>query len=209
MALPPTIPTTFVPHSASAAPRRFRSDFTGAFGLFAYGVLAIVLSLSIGIFFYGRILAASQAAKDKELAEAQASIDSATVENFVRLRDRLSSSESLLEKHPAFSGFFATLEKVLPATVRFTSLELSSNDSGEAEIKGSGVAKSFNALAVASNAFAEDGRIKNAIFSGISVNKDGSVSFSLSATLDPKLFVFAPNAIVQKAEEATSSPTLP
>jgi Tfp pilus assembly protein PilN len=54
-------------------------------------------------------------------------------------------------------------------------------------IEGTGTAKSFNALAAASTALASDGRIKDVIFSAITVNKDATVSFSVSATLDPKI----------------------
>lgn len=192
MALPPTIPTSFVPHGASAAPHRFRGDLLGAFGLFAYAVLGIVFVLALGVFFYGRILAGSRAAKDAALAKAQAAIDPITVETFVRLRDRLISGETLLEKHVAFSSFFALLEKLLPGSVRFTTLNLSMNDAGVSRVEGSGVAKSFNALAAASNAFATDGRIRDAVFSSIRVNRDSSVSFTLSATLDPKIVAFSP-----------------
>ncbi len=206
MALPPTIPTSFIPHAASAAPRRFRSDLTGAFAYFAYGVLTIVVMLALGVFSYDRILAASQTAKDKEIKKAQENIDSATVEQFVRLRDRLSESETLLAGHPAFSGFFAALEKILPATVRFSTLRLSQGNAGTATVEGSGIAKSFNALAAASDVFAKDGRIKNAVFSDINVNKDSSVSFALSATLDPGLFAFGiPSPAAANAPLATSS----
>ena len=75
MDLPPTIPTSFVPQSAAAAARRFRSDFTGAFGYFAYGVLGIVFLLALGVFAYGRILANQQASEDATLAKAEAAID--------------------------------------------------------------------------------------------------------------------------------------
>jgi len=84
------------------------------------------------------------------------------------------------------------LEKILPTTVRFTALHLSIGQNGLSKIEGGGVAKSFNALASASTAFAEDGRIKDAIFSNININKDNSVSFSLSATLDREIIVFSP-----------------
>lgn len=191
MALPPTIPTSFVPHPASEQ-RRFRSDFTGAFGFFAYAILGIIFIMALGVFFYGRILSADKASKDRELISAESKIDSKTVESFVRLRNRLSLGKSLLEGHVAFSGFFSSLEKILPATVRFTALHLSIGQSGTSKIEGKGVAKSFNALAAASTAFAEDGRIKDAIFSNINVNKDNSVSFSLSATLDKEIIVFSP-----------------
>ena len=191
MALPPTIPTSFVPHP-TATQQKFRSDFTGAFGFFAYTILGIVFLLALGVFFYGRILASSQSAKDAALAEQIKKIDQTTVENFIRLRDRLVSSEALLAKHVAFSEFFSSLEKILPSTVRFTTLHLSVDSTGVPEIEGSGVAKNFNALAAASAAFAEDGRIKDAIFSNLDIGKDSSVSFSLAATLDQRMIVFSP-----------------
>ncbi|MBI2025222.1 hypothetical protein HYT04_00325 [Candidatus Kaiserbacteria bacterium] len=191
MALPPTIPTSFVPHS-TAVPQKFRSDFTGAFGFFAYAVFGIVFLLALGVFLYGRILASDQSSKDAALAEQVKNIDQTTVENFIRLRDRLVSSGALLAKHAAFSEFFSSLEKILPSTVRFTTLRLSIDSTGVPEIEGSGVAKNFNALAAASTAFAKDGRIKDAIFSNIDIGKDSSVSFSLAATLDQKMVVFSP-----------------
>lgn len=195
MALPPTIPTSFVPHAASASALRPRSGFVGAFGLLSYAVLGIVFVMALAVFLYGRILAASLSSKDSALAAAQANIDPATIENFVRLRDRLASSGVLLERHASFSNFFSTLEKLLPASVRFTSLHVSASDKGAPKIEGTGIAGSFNALAATSNAFATDGRIKDAIFSNISVNRDGSVSFTLSATLDPKLVAFTPSVV--------------
>ncbi len=214
MALPPAIPTSFVPHPASAGGRRFRSDFSGAFGFFAYGVLGLALLLALGVFAYGRILAAEQSAKDAALAKAEAAIDSATVESFVRLRDRLNSSAQLLANHPAFSNFFSALETLLPATVRFTALHLTLADDGTATLQGAGAAKSFNALAALSTALSADGRIKDAIFSGIVVNaKDNSVSFVLAATLDPKLIAFAPpeaaapSASMTPAAAASSTPS--
>lgn len=191
--LPPTIPTSFVPHSASASSRRFHIDFTNIFSLISYIILSIVFVLAIGVFLYSQVLSRAQLSKDQELAEAEASIDPATAEEFVRLRNRLTSSEKLLSNHVAFSEFFASLGTLMPATIRFSSMHLSLGDNGAVKFDGSGVAKSFNALSSASTAFAKDGRIKDAIFSNIVVNpKDNSVSFMLVASLDPKLVVFSP-----------------
>jgi len=214
MALPPTIPTSFVPHAAGS-PQKFRSDFTGAFGIFAYAVLGLVFILALGMFLYDRVLASDLSAKDTELAKATASIDQATVEGFVRLRNRLNQSTTLLNKHTAFSNFFTVMKNTLPASVRFTTLHISLDTNGTSKIDGSGIAKSFNALAAVSTAFAEDGRIKDAIFSKISINKDNSVSFSLSAMLDPKLVVFSPGSVVesvvspQEAVQASSTTPTP
>lgn len=205
--LPPTIPTSFVPHSAFPAARRFRSDLTGAFGFFGYAALGIVLLLSALVFFYGRFLDSNRAAKDAELAKAEASIDSAAVDSFVRLRDRLSSGKTLLAGHTAFSDFFTLLNTVVPATVRFTSLRLLLDTKGRVVLEGMGMAKSFNALAATSGAFAVDGRIRNAIFSNITVRpQDNSVSFAFTATLDPKTITFSVPAAIPA--EISSIPPL-
>lgn len=192
MALPPTIPTSFVPHSSGAPAQRFRNDVVGAFGFFAYTVLGMVFIVALGVFFYDRFLVANKSAKDKELVTAESKIDTATVESFVRLRNRLNTSRVLLDKHIALSRFFSALETSLPASVRFSSLHISLDTSGTPKIEGTGIAKSFNALAAASTALTVDGHIKDAIFSKISVTKDSTVSFGLVATLDPKLMVFSP-----------------
>ncbi len=172
-----------------------------------YAILGIVFVLALGVFFYGRILSSSHSEKEAELAQAQAAIDPATIEGFVKLRDRLNLSASLLSKHVAFSNFFAALETLLPTTVRFSSLNVSVEPSGATKVEGSGVAKSFNALAAVSTAFAADGRIKDAIFSKIVVNKDSSITFGFSATLDPKLIAFSPSAAT--VPSAPAAPVTP
>ncbi|MDP2650391.1 MAG: hypothetical protein Q8P16_02390 [bacterium] len=208
MTLPPTIPTSFVPHSATA-PRRYRADFTNAFGFAMYAIVAVAFILALGVFVYGRMLASTQATKDAKLANAVNEIDSTTVENFVRLRDRLSEGQKLLNEHAAFTNFFSLLEKVLPASVRFESIHLSFGVDGVPKLEGSGVAKSFNSLAFASTAFAQDGHIKGAIFSNISINKDSSVSFELLATLDPKVITFSPSAPAPSAGSGQAASTTP
>ena len=209
MALPPSIPTSFVPHTASSMARRSHVDFTGIFGIFAYIVFGCVVAIAIGIFFYGRILAKQQSTKDAELAAAVQKIDTTVVDGFVRLRNRLTESTALLDKHIALSGFFSALGPLMPSTIRFASLHFSLDDMGAVKIQGAGVAKNFNALAATSIAFTQDGRIKNAIFSNIAIDKNSSISFVLSATLDPKLVVFSPNAtpapITPVATSTTSS----
>ncbi len=206
--LPPTIPTSFVPRPSGTKARRFDSDLSGAFGFFAYGVLAIVFMLALGVFFYGRILVNTQSTKNTELKEAEATIELATVESFVRLHNRLDFGSKLLENHSAFSGFFVLLGKLMPSTVRFVTLHLTLSEAKSVKIEGAGFAKSFNALAAASASFAADGHIKDAVFSNIVVSaKDNSVSFALTATLDPRVIAFSPSAPVESGAEIPRVPS--
>lgn len=190
MALLPTIPTSFVPHTSLTERRHISADLGGVFGYIAYAILGVVFLLAVGVFFYGRILSTSLASKDDALKKAEASIDPTTIKEFIQLRDRLKSSQSLLNSHIVLSAFFSALESLLPSTVRFTTLHLAVDTAGVTKVEGTGVSKSFNALSVASGAFAVDGRIKDVIFSKMAINKDSTISFGFSATLDPKLTSF-------------------
>lgn len=193
MAFLPTIPSSFVPHEASHA-RILRADLMGAFSLFSYLVFIIVLASAVGVFFYGRILTATQTSREASLAKATATIDAETIEGFVRLRDRLNSSQTLLKNHVAFSNLFSSLQTLLPASVRFTALNISTGASGVTKVEGSGIAKSFNALTTASVSFTTESHIKDVIFSKISITRENNVSFGFSATLDPRLTAFSATA---------------
>lgn len=206
MALPPNIPTSFTPHAAPTAARGFRLDFMGAFGFLAYLILLVVVTLAIGVFAYGQILKSTQASKDAELLKAEQAIDTATAENFVRLANRLSTGSTLLASHVLFSNFFTLLEDLLPATVRFSSLRVAYTDAKKVTLEGSGVAKNFNALAVASESLARNGSIKNAIFSHLVVNKDNSVTFSLSADIARELIAYAPPGTALPAADIIVAP---
>ncbi len=201
------MPTSFVPRPASSDTRSSRTDFDAVFSFFSYTVLGIAFVLAVGVFFYGRVLAGDLSAKEATLAKAEAAIDPATVESFVQLRDRLNSGRTLLGNHVALSGFFSALEALLPSTVRFTSLHIIVDTTKATTVEGTGVSKSFNALSAASNAFAADGRIKDVIFSKMNINKDSSVSFDFSATLDPKLLTFSPGAAGPAAPSAAPAAT--
>ncbi len=208
MALPPTIPTSFVPHTSTAVQRRYTFDFIGIFNVAAYLIFFLTLGLAAGVFSYAQLLEGQRKASDARLAAEQKKIDSTVAENFVRLDNRLTSATTLLNNHVAMSNFFAALGTILPATVRFSTLRLGVADVGKISIEGTGVAKNFNALAAASASFASDGRIRDAIFSRLSVNKDNSVSFSISASVDPKLVLFTGTETTASVMvSTTTSPT--
>ncbi len=187
MALPPTIPTSFVPKQPVATSSRKQQSGTNIFFIVG-GVIAIIsVALAAGVFGYEMYLKNTRDQKSANLTQAQKEVNLDTVEGFIRLKSRLNTVQSLLDQHVLLSQFFDTLESRTLQTVRFSGLSLSVEDDRSAEIKMEGVARSFNALAAQSSMIAAEKRIKRAIFSDISVNKNGTVSFSLTATIDPRL----------------------
>ena len=187
MAVPPNVPTSFVPKTPISAVARAPQSGTNV--LMLIGMIFIVLAVvaSGGVFLYGKYLGGVITSKEEAITKAQSSIDQASVEEFIRLRNRFNAANGLLDEHVAFSQFLELLEKAALQNVRFSSLLYTKADNGDHHLEMSGVARSFNALAAQSNAFAKEPYVRSAIFSDINVLPEGSVTFSFSARLDSKL----------------------
>ncbi len=193
MALPPTVPSSFVPYPGSNT-RRPRADFGGAFGFLAYGIFFLMVAASVGVFIYGRILAASKSADDSALAKAEAQLDPNTINNFLRTENRLKLGAGLLEAHVALTALFTQLNAVMPTDVMLESLSLTANTAanGGFSLQSTGVAANLNALAQFSNDLGANKKFQDVIVSGIKVNqKNNSVSFTLTAVAAPSLVAFS------------------
>jgi len=186
--------------------------------MLSFFVLGAAILGSVGVFLYQQYLGSVIKSKAIELQAAEERINFSTVEDFIRMRDRLSAGQQLLDKHIALSQFLSVLEGATLANVRFSSMTFVLAEDGTPTVQMSGVARSFNALAAQSNAFGADPRIKSAIFSAITVNANSSVAFELAADLSPALITMmdpgeapapaAPVLPVATTTTASSTPTL-
>jgi hypothetical protein len=169
-------------------------------------VLGVVLLGVVGVFAYERYLLATRDSKAQEVTIAQERINGETVEEFIRTRNRFSAANTILDEHVAVSSFFSLLESLTLSTVRFNSLSFTLTDDRSAEIRMDGIARTFNALAAQSSAFASEKKIQRAIFSNISVGEGKTVTFSLTADVDPELLAFkAPEVVPFVETEADAS----
>lgn len=187
MALSPNIPTSFVPKTPVQTVVRPPSSGTNVLALIGTFLLVLAIVGAIGTFLYDRYLLGVITAKSEEITIAQNEINTDTIEDFVRLRNRFEASAKLLNDHVAVSQFFDLLEKSTLQNIRFESLTFVKQDDGTITVQMAGVAKSFNALAAESNAFAREPYIKSAIFSDINTQLNNTVTFSFDARLDPRL----------------------
>ncbi len=195
MPVPPTIPTSFVPHPSGSPRTHPMFDFGGVFALFGYGALVVVVLVGAVTFGYSLYLqnildekTADLEAKNKSLQSEQA-----TVDDLIEFNNRLAESKRLLQQHHAPSELLALVAALTPKTVRLTTLEFVVADSSVNTLKMSGFAETFNALAVYSVEVGNEDRIKNAVFSGTGVSKSG-VTFTLTADLDKAITVFKEHA---------------
>jgi hypothetical protein len=212
VALSPSIPTSFVPKQPVSPGKKRYSGTGNIFFLVGVFIGGLALVASGGVFLYENYLQGLEKTKGAELSAAENNVSPSTVEQFVRLRNRLSAAQTLIQHHVELSQFFNLLESITLQNVHFTNLTVTVANDGSATIAMTGVAKTFNALAAESTSFAGQPNIQSAIFSGISVNANGTVAFTLNATLAPAL-VFESKAPAQSAilsgsqTQATTTPS--
>ena len=189
MALPPTLPTSFVPRQPTSPQLHRARPAQGLLYYVAIFVMVVALLGAGGTFAYAKFLETVSAAKEVTLKESEDKIDGEAVLGFTRLRSRILVANNLLDRHVVTSRFFEVLEDLTLQNVRFQSMQMSITEDRTAKIEMRGVARSFNALAAQSSKFAGEPNIRRAIFSGITVDKSGFVKFSLQAELTPKLVI--------------------
>ncbi|MEK7510748.1 MAG: hypothetical protein AAB582_00730 [Patescibacteria group bacterium] len=205
MALPPTVPTSFVPKQPVATTRRAKRGSGSLFLTISLIVMGLAVVGAGATFAYEQILESVRDKKAAELAAAEASINRETVDEFLRLQARLDATEKLLDEHISLSRFFAVLETLTLQTVSFQSLELSITDTGDTKLTLEGTAQSFNALAAQSAAFAAERRIREAIFSDIRALPTGVVTFSLQAVIHPSLIAWEGTPLAPEQVDTTNT----
>lgn len=190
MALSPSIPTSFVPKQG--APSRRPSASNNVFLLISVVIFGLTLLSAGAVFLYSNYLKSSEEARGNQLIAEQKKVSVNEVEQFLRLKNRLVVSQTLMQQHVLLSQFLNELEKITLSNVRFSSLSLQVAPDRSATLTMVGQARTFNALAAQSKTFASEPYIKSAIFSNISPNPtDKTVAFSITAMLDPRIIVQA------------------
>ena len=155
----------------------------GIFMLLAISIFVISIALGVGVFFYEKIIESSIESKAESLDRAQAAFEPGLIRELSRLSARIDSSKDLLNSHTALSAFFEHLEKVTLQTVRFSNLSISEED-GKTALSMNGEAESFSSIALQDQRFGDSDIIVEPIFSNLSLDASGNVTFSFFASID-------------------------
>ena len=186
MAISPSIPTSFVPKQAlPGEPRGFKKQGNNVLMIVSFMLLLLTVGGATGEFFYANYLTKKAEVAAQEILDAQKGVNQDTVNQFITLRNRLDAATSVANNHIALSQFLNLLETATVQNVHFTGIDIKVNDDRTATITVNGQAANFNALEAQASVFAKQQYIKNSIFSDFQLNKDNTVSFSATATLDP------------------------
>ncbi len=183
---------SFIPKQSLAAANRGN----GGMGLFfLLGLLIFIMSLVAagGAFAYEGYLNGQISSKDADLRLDEGAFNAGTIQDLVRIDQRLTQGKTLLQKHVSPSAIFYFLSTITLERVQFQSLDYALQPDGSATLALTGAADSFASVALQSDQFGTSKMLRDVIVSGITVADTGKVNFSVNASVDPQLISYSQN----------------
>ncbi len=187
----PQVQASFIPKKSLEMTSTRGGHFGGLVFLISLLIFVASLVAAGASFAYTQYLNNAIASKSKSLALAEGAYDPGTIQDLVRLDDRLSQAKILLGAHVAASGIFAFLSSQTLTNVAFNTFDYTLGDDGSAKISMAGSADSFSTVALQSDQFGGNKLLKDVVFSGITADATGRISFNVSATVDSSVLSYS------------------
>lgn len=183
--------TSFIPKKA-LVPKGTSSGARVSINLFlSLGVIIFFLTLALagGAYLYKVLIRKNIDEKEAMLEKAKKAFEPSLIADVKRLDSRIASAKTILDNHSAVVPVFDLLESLTLKTIRFTEFSYS-NAGGAPMLDIKGEAQSYASVALLSDSFASNEKIKNPVFSDINLSESGWVQFAFTASLDPSTVAF-------------------
>ena len=202
----PKFQSSFIPKGpfvsdAGGIPVRKQAKEKSLFTFISSIIFTLSVIMAIGVFGYKFYLKYSIDKMDSSLQMAQSTLQPDTINQLVRLDNRMTFTKNLISKHHILTPLFGFLEDSTPITVRFNDFQYSTTRQG-IEIAMKGQARGYSALALQADIFDKSDYFKDSVFSDLNLNESGDVNFSFRAIVNPDLVLY------KKEIERISAPTI-
>ena len=207
------VKTSFIPKASLEVEREHRapSNPVALANIVTGALLVLALLGSAGIFLFERYTAQNIESKQASLERSRAAFEPATIKELARLNTRIEAGKKLIGKHVSLSRLYDDLELRTLASVRFGEFSFSEANPGRVLLTMSGIASSFNTVALQSQEFSKSSILTEPRFSNVNIDKDGSIRFDFSAVIDVSRMGYtgegeAPPASTNTGVEGAQSP---
>ena len=193
--------TSFIPKKPIVEERVTHTESVGFLFVLSILILFVILLGTGGLFFYKTSVVKNNADMTVSLNNVQNSFEPSKITELQLLDKRLNAANEILSNHIAISPVFAELQKITMETVRFTdfSYNFGTTANANVDIKMSGVATGYRALALQSDLFDQDKYFINPIFSNLTLDSSGNVLFDLDFSV-PYSFVNYKQALLTESQ---------
>lgn len=151
------------------------------------GVLVFTLTVLAygGLFVYSKYVTKSNEEKKAKVEAAIKDFEPKLTQELTLIKNRIDVGKTLLDNHKAVSLLFSLLELNTVQVLRFKEVNISYvPESKKIALSMKGEARSYNAIAYQSDVFSKVEQMKNPVFSNLTIDDKGVISFDFSAELD-------------------------
>ena len=197
----PKFKTSFIPKQEVelGRGRSFAESRFSLFSIIGASLFAVSIILAIGVFIYHRSLVNNINSMNAQLVAAKASFEPGFIQELVKTDKRIESAKKIIGKHNVVTPMFTMLEEETLQGVRFISLNYLLDSKGQSNLELKGEAVDFSAIALQSDVFNSESKIKNPSFNSVNPDDKGLVRFNFKGTLDPAAFLY--DTLVNDADE--------
>jgi hypothetical protein len=193
----PKFQSSFIPKDSSGAQSNqlesFRNKKSGGGGLLAF-ISKIIFALSVlaavGVFGYKFYLRYSIDRMKEDLEVARVDVEPDTVQELVRINNRILSTKEIIASHTVISPFFELLQASTARAVRFTDIDYINSPEEGIKVTLSGQANSYGALALQADIFSDNQYLTNQLFSDLKLDPQGNVIFTFTANVSRDLLSY-------------------
>jgi hypothetical protein len=202
--------TSFIPKkpmipASSSIRRKSAVSLTMVF----FVLLLIVTGVAAGgLFFYKNYLKNQETTLSASLSAESSNFDQKTIDELELFDKRNTVAKQILTSHIVLSPMFTLLGNLTIPAIQYTHFEQTKGDTGYA-VKLSGIAKDYKSIALQADVFnSEKGRsFKGVVFSNLTKEASGNVTFDVGFTVDPSLLSYANDVSSSIPTDATASQT--
>ncbi len=180
--------TSFIPKKPLATERAAPVRHVSVATLIATVIFFASLASLAGVYLYKSVLTKTIASQSADLARAKAAFEPSLITVLQNLDRRINSGEEILGKHIVVSPIFSALSELTLKSIRFTKFSYSITENPhKVSVIMSGTAASYKAIALQADALTQNKYILDPLFSNLSLDEKGNVSFDLNFSVDPSL----------------------
>lgn len=188
--------TSFIPKKPLAEERVVKQPTMNIFNFIGIIIFVGALLASGGVYLWKAALTKQVSDAQKSLRLAQDKFEINSVLDLQTLDKRLNAANELLQNHIVMAPIFQALQEMTLKTVRFTKFSYAISGTGatrDMQVKMSGVAKTYNALALQAANLGNNKYFHDPVFSNLSLDDKGTIQFEVQFSLDPLFLSYIEN----------------
>lgn len=173
-------------------------------------VVITILASAAGFLYEKKLIRDNEEKKQKIEGEIK-TFDPKLTNELTTLKTRIDAAKELLKNHLALTKFFDLLNENTVSTVQFKDFSYTGGPGKPLVVKLSGQAKSFNDLIFQSDTILANPNLKNVVFSGFDLDKNGNVIFVMDAEINQAYISYQKmiDGLASSVPDTASAPVIP